>query len=573
MRYKDRARDFLHCVYQRTLSLNKAPIALSILASLLLVSPGQSEVDTSIVLRIGEMPVSRYILEKNLDIYNRFIKPHSEHDTQPAEFNAWLESFIAKQTIIAKGRELGIHERQDIQETVLKMEKHMLSSPDGPFYKSLYNPEISEGQILSETSHSKTAYNISAAHFQNREEAISILGKDFFENTTSSRCKSVSNLTPEEGRLLDRENISWPFEPLRGLFEQICNHDSPSSRLFESESPTGLTLAVVNSTFPADNIPSPDRVAQYLKWRDTTTFLESRRLKLIKDHSIKVQTEPLSLLYNAIREQPSTDSTIQIKSIEQFSHLPLLSFDLDDNTIKITVRSYTASYNNAFERILPNSLEELRTALENFAITEIDYWEAKQSGIDKTNKFTQDKLNFLNAQVLDAYQREYILPTIKVSEAEIEEFYRANIDLYTQTLSTTGTLYLFPKIEDALQFANEQNPNLSQEIASRSSISRENYIINRDPVDFYIDDSAIHAILNAPPNSRIGPIYSDHQYLVFQKNADLEKQIETLPTVSYDIIERIKHAQLEDFLIAEAESISQELIVHNTIDIERYLEN
>jgi len=106
-----------------------------------------SAVDSTIVLRVGPLEVSSYALGKNLTRI-RSRPPEPLAVAASSNENARFRLHLAQQVIIARALAEGFAERREVKSIVDTMERHMLSSPEGPLYRLLDDAEaISEEQL------------------------------------------------------------------------------------------------------------------------------------------------------------------------------------------------------------------------------------------------------------------------------------------------------------------------------------------------------------------------------------------------------------------------------------------
>ena len=92
-------------------------------------------IDDTVVLKIGPLDVSQYVVEKR---YNRFQKHlATEAEIASNEVSSWFEDFLVNQVVTAKAISEGYTTHPDAVALVERMERHMLASVNGPYYQEV----------------------------------------------------------------------------------------------------------------------------------------------------------------------------------------------------------------------------------------------------------------------------------------------------------------------------------------------------------------------------------------------------------------------------------------------------
>lgn len=123
------------------LSLNsckdKSPLETETIQTSSANSPASKNVDTTVVLKIGNERFTVFELEKNFKLFKQRFMQNQRRGPVEADIKAWITEFVERAYVLADAREKGYYKRPDIQQIVESTSMLMLSQPHGIFEQKM----------------------------------------------------------------------------------------------------------------------------------------------------------------------------------------------------------------------------------------------------------------------------------------------------------------------------------------------------------------------------------------------------------------------------------------------------
>lgn len=537
-----------------------------LLATVLSAGVRVQAIDDSVVLSIGEMQISQYIIDKN---YDNFVKTGHGDTINASDKQAWFEAFLARLIVTAHARELGYEGREEVLDTVSKMERHMLTTLEGPFYKSLLQIDIPPSSIEKEKKDFHVSYYLIAARFESKAALHALLGVDFLDQNMSVQEARLSRLEGDAEHFFFEGQLCWPFEPYRNLASRLRTWDPEGgTSLIQSETINDISVALVRQRHVRQGSdPSSKQIENYIahsKIRDTQL---KRHRNLLSESSFRMHEAALSQLFIAIRDHPGEMSTVPFKAIKPFEDEPLFEFDMPTGHRSVCVGEYIRYFNEQFIRSLPRNEHALRRGVEGYVVSELDFIEAKSQKVDYEPQFIQNRINFTNAQILDVYEREHLFPKVIVEPAQVTAFYKKNRSRFTLVSKCQGRLLVFDKALSAEWAADMQTSTKEARAIAVEEIT--NYVVEiGKTIDAFNPLEPI--LLNAKEGDRIGPIPDHGRFLVFAKEENVESQVIPLKQVSDEISDELRRNEVERRSIQLGKSLVGKYNIIDNINYKEY---
>lgn len=367
--------------------------ALSICLAIPRCAAGEPEVDESIVLRVGDHEVSRYILQRN---YRRWVQQGARSESEKKH---WFQIWMAKQVLLADARAHHYDIRSEVEVAVDTMSRHMVASPNGPVLRMLVPPA-----------------------------PLDYLATKDAADARNHRRQEIARVCDE---LLDSIHFS-------------INDD------------------------------------QCISW--------ARHLDQLNDAS----GAGLGLW--------SSDHTSELASYESTGRHEI-----------VTPASWARWVTKQYVRKFPSDAEGLRASLRNMVEAEALWIEGARLGCMENAEFKQNQESFRQAQILDLYEREKLLPNLPLHEEDIERYYRDHASRFSRPTQVVGVMHRFVDTVAANAWIRNSLPSPIRTVWPIET--RDVTISEQMPLLGRADLTA--AILRVPPNQPFGPVATSDGAVVF----------------------------------------------------------
>ena len=399
-------------------------------------------IDQRAALKIGTHQVSVYLVEK---YYGRFAdETRRQFHRSPSsdETRAWLDLFIAKQCIIAEAELLGYPSRPEVATTVAKMERHMLTQANGPFYQQLNGPEPvkSQGELKALYGQMFKATEATIVRFANHASAVELLGENFGELSPDEQTGRISLCRDREDVQVMDGTFSWPFHPFSELAE-IIPAATPGHWIQHRDPLLGeyyLFVRDMKNREPGDFAKDEEGFRHFVSLAEQQAKHRRRHYESLASQAFALDGAIAGELMQICRNLTTPNNEIPESSLGRLAPAVLFRYQLGPETQTVSVEDFCRHFNAMFVRSIPRILADLRSAAEDMAVEESDYREAKARGIDGTAKFTEDRLGFAGFQALDLFEQNILIPKLAIGAAEIETYYEEHADQYRCTNRISG---------------------------------------------------------------------------------------------------------------------------------------
>lgn len=546
--------------------LRSSPGRAMLSGSLLLVVTGfattqgplRASIDTRAALVINGQQVSQYLVDK---YYHRYVDGFEQQHHRPAsasERAAWLDLFIAQQVIIHQAMADGLGARPEVQKIVNRMERHMLAKPEGPFYEILYNekPALDPGieELYSRIFRSLEVHII---HFPDDASASSALGPDFEQVSLEEQARRANACKDADDAEIRQGTMAWPFFPFVEIADTIFT--APLKRWSCHRDPISGTYAIFIATekvTPSRTLTDGDR-ENFEKFAGA-----ARRQALQRRRRFALLTESRFAL-NVPVARALADFCGQLDP--QCVEVPLLPptlaasilFEYHDagRAVHVEVQDYRDQFNNRLIREIPRTLATMRDSAGDMLVEELDVRAARARGVDATDQFIEDRKGFEGYQVLDLFEKESLVPNVKIDPVEITRYYAEHAADYRRVAKIRGRLLQFSSLERATAWLRRSTDHqVSPDHTEELEITRNHPIAGFE---------ALQSLLFQPTRGAVfGPVERDSIAAVLVREEDLATELPPMDEVAASI----RAALIREALPAQERELARELTGRFTVE-------
>lgn len=385
--------------------------------------------DPSLAFQVGPIQISRYALEKNRRRFEQATIEQAGRPPSPDELAAWEKLYRHQQVLIADAHASGYFARPAIEHLVAAAERYMLTQPNGPYYASLENvSDLSDERLRRIDALSRTTVRGMGVYFDRALDVRAALGPDFDLRSDEEKRVRVLGVRDHPRAIFWEGEMTWPCEPFPDAADAILALGS--GQLLRREQADGGVLyffAQESSTQPAVEFAAiRESLAAFVRQCDRQRQQREHRTKALGSARFTWDAGPAAHVVQAVAAHLLPEGRIDAEALSVHANEVLGGYAHNDGTeVTITVGAWVDWFNAQFLRAPPASTRAVGDLVGSMVLQEFDLRAARAAGIDRTVRFTEDRKNFARNQVLDAYERERIIPQIHVTDEEVKADYLA----------------------------------------------------------------------------------------------------------------------------------------------------
>lgn len=477
-------------------------------------SRGQA-VDTRPAIEIGPYHVSHYIVGKYYGRYAAGLSQSRHRAVTPAEAQAWLDQYIAKQEIIADLLARGLFDHPAVRHAVDLMEQHMLTQTEGPLYAQLLadHPAPSEAVLRRRYIDGSRPTDCLVVAFADQGTRDQLIGADFLPASRTEQLRRLHAAETRPGVRYFEGTVRWPFDPFPEIGDTLLAAEENVWTPFNDPDFGAYLILKRHVGPPGRENFERDRAAfaRHVAYVDKQIFVHRRHAALLRAAKFQLDETTVGKLAAVLARLDPANELIPPAAVPAGT---LYHFEPAGRPVDVTTLNWVTRWNGQFIRHVPRSVAEVQTAAEDDAAWHLDLRAARALGIDRTPQFVEDRKGYAALQALDYYEQHELAPAIAIPDAELHAYYDAHRDTFAQTLRVSGRLIAFPDEEKALAWLRARGPS-GPEGAENIALARPQV-----PPGFEAFEGAI---FEAPPGFPVGPVSRDGRFYCFQKSADLER--------------------------------------------------
>ena len=549
-------------------------------AILLLLRPGihaaetvsPTPIDDSPAVVIGGHAVSNYVLSK---YHQRFINSiqQNEHREIAAEENAgWMKQFLTQQVIMAHAEALGYTQRPEVVDIVARMERNMLTQPNGPFYQDFLPQLPATEQVLREQfARTSRLLDATVVRFPDADAAVKKLGPDFEKAEVSEQNRRVfSSLQPDETAEQINGRCNWPFPPLVEAADPISSAKR-GQWVLHRDAALGLYCIFIRSEEllpPGDFEQQKDGFRAFELHTRQEVVQRRHRAELLQAAGFSTEARLVrQLAKNCASMLPGTGE-IGPEIVQAFATQPLCHYRAGAENFVVSVEEFRRHFNRQFVRVPLRSALDLRGKIEDMVIEELDFRAARARGVDRAPQFVQDRLGFAGFQVLDLYEKEVLIPQLGLGASEIEKYYRAHAADFEQTTKFQGRLLRFSSMENAGKWLQQFVRPTSGEASPVPDSDEQLALTSANPLPglepFHLN------FVQGAAGAKFGPLPDGNGVAIFIRGKTLETATTPLPEVTAQIRQTLTRQGLDQRERELAPVLVANYAVEDHLDYVRY---
>jgi hypothetical protein len=540
-----------------------------LLFTLLLTSNlyGQSSIDSAIVLRVGNVSLTGYELEKNLVLFKDTFRQKNGRLPNNTEIDQWVQTFIDRAYILADAYAKSYDTLPETHRWVSAMARFIISQSGGLLDDKL-GGELSEQEKNDAMQKHLRKLHYRYVKFPDYTIALSELGG----NSTIKSNKEFEELIKRSSSIprvsTGEDVVQWPFFQRGEREELILNlrEGEISSLITLSD---GVYLAQAKKIEMADTTKLPPNFRQVIG-----SLLTQRKKEQVHQQFYEESIKQAAINYDetflaTIKEHLSTKGSIHSFEKEMFPAIrqrTAITYLLGNTQKQIAADSWMSYYNDLpMRQDIRN--ENLHTYLEAIVVEDYAFEKAKETGITRDIKFVLDRDNYTKNVVLVIYEREELKQGIAVTDAEIAERYQRTKDSYRQATDAVITALSFPDRRSVSMGVMFMRTGKMDSIVRANAIEAHRSIQYNDAL---FTDSIRTVIFSLKTNEPSTPLYYKGSWLIIIKESESGNRIQELEEVRSTISKKIEEEKLEQKKKLLIELLKKKYAISNQIDFSNY---
>jgi hypothetical protein len=527
---------------------------------------GDGEQPGSIALTIGSFKVSEARVDMN---FMKFAEK-SRTALSADQIHVWLEGFIQRQILTAEAIDLGYGQRLEVAAKLRQMEEHMLTDSDGPLYGLLLRKSpkpLSSDEVYARE---ETTYQMEIIEVPKSSPEHASVSKLIGDSTPGEEARVANWLRQSDQVEYRQGSFAWPFEPVEGASEAICN--APVGRWQSVDDCDATVLFRIASK---RRMPQPPRqeVQAMLEKMAAHWALEdvrhNRAMDLMASGSLGFDWDAAeSIIVNLKAARPEAGSELTSKLLGMSADRLLAQLESQEGRQVVSVGDFIQYYNSLFVRRLPERPIDVYDLVKNFLLFRRDLRDARKLGLDRAGDFSEHKENYRDALILDLYENERVRPKLHLGRAAADDYYNNHRTEYERPIRIGGRIYTFESASAAAEFAKataslDGKPRIGDLPFESITMSSETTYDGMPPL--------CKMIFSARKPKLVGPFPMGNLWIVWTYERTLESVQVPFASVEQQIIHRLQQPLIAPFEDGLARSLASKLPINNRISEERLL--
>jgi hypothetical protein len=493
----------------------------------------EKEIDDEVVLKIGDVEITRYEFERNKE---RYFDP-SEN------YRHWVQEFIEDVYFITDAMNIGYDTMKIVNEQVYYTSLDMISKVGGYVWNEIATPILknSKKDIKDVYNKQDKVYYIEYAIFPNKDILIESLNNDTiieseyeFVNLTNI-AKSRQDIRFENVALL------YPFNnalyPIRNEITTL--EEGELSSFYHL--PNGILIAHISKIEPQKRLQykvAKHEIDAQLSDLKIPEIVRNKQKEIFAKAEIKSDK---SVISDYLMSKTDTNYKVETTDI-------IAEYTLYDEARSITVYDFNKFLRkNLISTGSITSVKQVHLNINNIVIQQYLYIEANNLGILDGKKYQLDRRNFKNRFALNLYLREHVKDTTPIKEEEILEYYNSHTEQQKDVQTCFITEYIFKDYESAVNNEYTLRSKLNQgEIIDLSDSNIVKGLIGYESnkkvemSDLYISENMKRAVFNAELNEISGPHQNGNQYSLFYKTEEQGERVRNIDELREEITSALR---------------------------------
>ncbi|MGD8780675.1 MAG: hypothetical protein PVH88_17125 [Ignavibacteria bacterium] len=503
-------------------------------------SYNRHEIDNTIVLKIGELEITKYEFEKNME------KSIAEDNSK--NILECKKEYIEKCMIIADAYEQHYDTLRDIRKEVQYMSNFMMLQKDGYLWQKTVSPIVDDFKKVTETKigKRKRKFYFDYIYCNSREGLMNITGKDTVLENLNEYTKLKNKCQFHDFLRTGHLSFQWPFLPFWDYKEYIY-------KLKEGEVSHLLNVNNKYYYLYVDHIENIEITPQ-----ETNNLQKELQLGIEKEIDDK-KTEEIVLKCKPVLNNENINAIIKFisegRNISEFNDNPeLIHYDLNDSLKKVNFKTFFEYYSYLPVKPVIRDKKTLTDFINQFFYDDYLRDEAEKLGLYNSEKFLLDRKNFKNNVIYEEYLENNVISKIKTDPSEISVYYEKNKAQFIQPKIVTFDMYVFEKEIDANMNAhtisNFINTNQKEKARNPSVIKGLVDFIPNTKINLETDTSFSKEFVDGLLTLKVSmlssyPVRLNNKYVLFYKIEEQGQSIKSLKNVHDRIENKIRNEKSE----------------------------
>ena len=498
-------------------------------------------VDTAPALIIGNVTVSRYLVRK---YYDRFVHEAMKVPGGPTteQRRRWLQTFVAKQVVIAHAVELGYASRPDVARTVETMQRHMLTDHSTPYWAITGAPPAGAEALNRIYRGARDIYDGIVVRLDQAATITVGIGPTFATGPQDAQTAMIRHLIATDAGDSYEGRWRWP-SPFPELADDLPSMEIGEWRRLDKPGFGTYFIFIRSIQRAAPPTGTIDHFAVAVGHHNEQVAERHHLFSTLASSQFRFDVATGNALMPLLRRMPSHESEVSDVVPNAIRGATLGEYLVAGAATRISVSAYIEWLNNRLIRHVPTSLLELRSSVRVMAVEDLDYRAALNAGYDQLPQVREDRAGFTGWQVLDLYERDVLAPTLSISPTDVKAYYDRHADEFRRVSDVRGRLLKFNDAEAAMKWLSN-GPTVAPPLEDRFVDVRAD-----SPLPGFEN---LHRAMFHQAAGRFGPIgYHGFAY-VFEKTSDGGQTLMPLTQAAKSITASLTRERLDDAELAFA---------------------
>lgn len=406
-------------------------------------------------LVIGDYNVSSYLVRKYFDRFLADSKRQTGHPASISDREDWFRHFTVNQAIIAHLFAIGYASRPDVVEETKRMEEHILTDRDGPFYKSIIKAKLSiSGSDISRSIEKLSKeLDLTVVSFPSRDDARPDLGDSFEKLPPEMQMQRIAASRQNIEADFSEGWISWPFQPFSWASDAIMG--APIGRWITLDAPEGFCAFVVHAERYLPRIDAQSALAglrPVIVRMTEDAYVRALRARELREAKLQLNCKVIAMFAERVLRTGTPMDILHRPTYSDIMDAPLCKFNFEGHRHLLTVAEFIDHFDRRYIRLLPTSIQGVRREIQSIVCEELDLVRAREAGVSREYVFEQDRFGFQGFQALASYEDHELAPSLKVGAESIHNYYSSHSSLYSHPSYARGQLLRFVDYRHAAEW-------------------------------------------------------------------------------------------------------------------------
>lgn len=527
-----------------------------------------NSIDNKIVLKIGQLEITKYEFERNKTRELGAINLDSSAVNENEKISKWKKDYIDRCIIIADAYENKFDTIKYIQKDVKYVGDFMMTQRYGYLWQKTIAPIVGAFQELTDEKleKRKKIFYVDYISCNNIEDLKRLNNNDTIVANKESFIKLKRNW-PTKNKIFDKGYFSfqWPFIAYWNFKDYIYElKEGDVSKLLKNGNYYTFILV--------DHIEEI-MINQDEKDKMLTELQIGKEGEIISELSKDIYNKCKPKFNNA-----NIDSIVQFinkgNPITNFkNNIELVQYNINDTLHKVSFNEFIEYYSFLLMKNEIKNKETFMEEISNYYNQQYLKNEAIKHNLYNSEKFLLDKKNFQNIDFYNYYIKNKIINNIKIDSVAIQNYYFNNKQLFEQSQLITANIYQFKNAEAAQknQFSIQEMIEHNKKINTQDTTLIQGLVKYTPGLKIDIDSKSYTkefiTTLQATPLGSLSqsPILYNGNYILFHKVKEEGKCIKKIE----DVYSNIENHLIREIMEKERKALVEKLRNKYIIEIDK----